>query len=175
MRVFLVTGYFLRILSLLFSSAKRYLCPAMEDSAYKQLLKDHRVNVTAGRVLLIRTICEAGHLMTLDEVAKEVPSIKKDNIRRTLKLFCDQKLMALKREENGAVLYEPSTTKNKRAEIETRARFYCTHCRQMFYMDNLVVPPLPLPEEWQIRQVNYSIEGICPECTAAIKSRGGRK
>ena len=49
--------------------------------------------------------------------------------------------------------------------------FYCECCQRTFCLKHIHVPVVQLPDGFTLRNINYVIKGLCPECTE--KSRRG--
>ena len=48
---------------------------------------------------------------------------------------------------------------------EPHIHFYCEECRRTFCIEDVKIPVVALPEGYRIETINYTVKGLCPECS----------
>ena len=46
-----------------------------------------------------------------------------------------------------------------------RSRTAADPCRRTFCIDDVKIPVVALPEGYRIDTINYTVKGLCPECS----------
>ena len=47
---------------------------------------------------------------------------------------------------------------------EMHCHFYCESCHKTFCLDHTHIPPVKVPEGYELHEVEYLLKGLCPEC-----------
>lgn len=126
------------------------------------LLQEHGVRLTANRLLIARALEQAGRPLSIGELEERIDSIDKSNIFRTLNTFKDAHLVHVL--EGEVVRYELCHSHSHHHDDDLHVHFYCTKCHKTFCLEDTPVPPVSVPEGYQVEQLSYLIRGICPEC-----------
>ena len=121
----------------------------MHDEAYfvAKLTLRH-IKPTATRLLIVR----------------EMPTIDKSTISRTLSLFLLHRLIHAIDDGSGALKYAVCADDCDCTVQDEHTHFYCEQCHRTFCLKQLSVPVVPLPDGFRLNSVNYVLKGLCPEC-----------
>jgi Fur family ferric uptake transcriptional regulator len=47
---------------------------------------------------------------------------------------------------------------------DLHVHFYCTRCHRTFCLESTPVPPVDVPEGYEVETKSYLLKGVCPEC-----------
>ncbi|WP_347157275.1 Fur family transcriptional regulator [Pontibacter chitinilyticus] len=84
---------------------------------------------------------------------------------RTLYAFEEQGLLHSINDVSGAVKYALCQEAcSPHQHHDNHIHFNCTSCGQTFCLNDVAIPPLPLPEGYQVNSLHFSAQGICKAC-----------
>lgn len=130
----------------------------------EHLLEEHGVKATPNRILVARALSNAGRPLSLMELEAQLDTIDKSNIFRALTAFKDAHLVHVLEDAGNGVRYELCHSHHHDHDDDMHVHFYCTRCRRTFCLEDIPVPPVPVPDGYQPESSSYLIKGICPEC-----------
>ena len=137
----------------------------MNTSTINKLLLGHDIKPTANRIVIARTLSEAGSPMSMKDLENKILTIDKSGIFRTLQLFRDHHLVHDVEDGEGNVRYELCNREHDDDEDDDlHAHFFCEQCHRTFCLDNTPIPVVSLPEGFKMTSINYMVKGICPDC-----------
>ena len=106
--------------------------------------------------------------MSLAELEHAIGTIDKSNIFRALTLFREKHLVHIIEDGDG-LRYELCHSNDHDHDDDQHPHFHCEQCRRTFCLDNTEIPPIPIPEGYEMHTANYIVRGICPECSRKKK------
>lgn len=127
------------------------------------MLQERSIKPTANRLLIVRTLVNAGRPLSMAEIESDAKTIDKSIISRTLSLFRDKHLVHAVEAGGDSVRYELCRSHFDDEHDDMHVHFYCERCHRTFCLDS-PVPSVEVPEGYQVTSVNYMIKGVCPEC-----------
>lgn len=136
------------------------------------LLEECGIKPTANRILVCRTLEEAGRPLSLTELEDSISSIDKSGIFRVLKLFSHNHFVHVIEDGSGGTRYElchSADHSHIHDDEDLHPHFYCLNCRQTFCLHDTPLPYVNLPEGFSQSSRNYVIKGLCPKCTKKLK------
>lgn len=136
----------------------------MEEQHLIQLMAQHGVKPTANRILIARALLDAGRPMSMTELESVVETIDKSNIFRALQAFREARLVHVLDDTGDGVRYELCHRHHDDEDDDVHVHFYCEKCRRTFCLEDTPIPPVSIPEGFDVQTVNYLIKGICPDC-----------
>ena len=136
----------------------------MEDASLIQLMEGHGVKPTANRIVIARALAAAGRPMSMTELETVVETIDKSNIFRTLQAFREAHLVHVLDDTGDGVRYELCHSHYEDGDDDVHVHFYCEKCHRTYCLEDIPVPPVPVPEGFDVLTVNYLIRGTCPDC-----------
>ncbi len=128
----------------------------------EHLMAEHGVKVTANRLLIARALEQAGRPLSMMELEERLESIDKSNVFRTLVAFKDAHLVHVL--EGDPVRYELCHSHHEGHDDDLHVHFYCVKCHKTYCLEEIPVPPVQVPEGYQVQEENYLLRGICPQC-----------
>jgi len=130
----------------------------------EHLLEEHGVKATPNRLLVARALANAGRPLSLMELEAELETIDKSAIFRTLGAFKDAHLVHVLEDSGEGVRYELCHSHHDDHDDDVHVHFYCTKCHRTFCLEDTPVPPVQVPEGYEVESVSYLLKGVCPEC-----------
>lgn len=135
----------------------------------EELLLEAGVRPTPNRILVFRSLLEAGVPLPLLELEARIATLERSSILRTLNVLTAAGLLHQMEDGRGVVNYElRSPRKGDAAPAgdsgEGHAHFYCEKCRRVVCLHGIPVPAFPLPEGYCLNSVNLMLKGVCPDC-----------
>ncbi len=136
----------------------------MKAEVCELLLQEHGVKPTANRIVVLRTLAEAGRPLSLTEMERRILTIDKSGVFRVLTLFREHHLVHVIDDGSGGVRYELCRSHHDGSDDDMHVHFYCERCHRTFCMEQMPIPPVEVPEGFSITSVNYVVRGVCPGC-----------
>lgn len=136
----------------------------MEDTHLIELMETHGVKPTANRIVIARALAQAGRPMSMTELETVVETIDKSNVFRTLQAFRDARLVHVLEDTGDGVRYELCHSHNDDGDDDVHVHFYCEKCHRTFCLEDTPVPPVCVPDGYDVATVSYLLKGICPDC-----------
>ena len=127
-------------------------------------LEQKGVKATANRMLVYQALADAGKPVSLADIEEKLVSLDKSSIFRVLTLFVDNDVAHSFSDGRGVVHYELCSDEGHCCHDNDHIHFYCERCRQTFCFENIRVPEIPLPPDFQSQEISLLVKGICPKC-----------
>lgn len=138
----------------------------MKMSVYEKRLEQRGVRPTALRMLIFRTLVEAGRPLSLGDMEDLLDTVDKSTIFRTLTLLLSHRLVHAIEDGSGSLKYEACDGKCACTVDDMHAHFFCQACQRTFCFRQIQVPQVALPDGFAVQSINYMIKGFCPDCAA---------
>lgn len=127
-------------------------------------MQEHGIRPTANRMLVIQALEDAPHPLSLAELEGRLVTLDKSSIFRVLTLFREKHLVHAIENGNNTLVYELCLSHNHDSDDDTHVHFFCERCQTTFCLTDTTIPPVGLPEGFQMHTSNYLIKGLCPDC-----------
>lgn len=153
-----------------------YLCKMLQGNTTETendrigLLERHEIRPTAVRLLVLREIEAFRDTFSMADLEEALESVDKSTIFRTLTLFADRHLLHMIEDGSGSTKYCLCRNDHDCGVDELHCHFYCEACQKTFCLDHTHVPAVRYPAGFEVRQIDYLLKGLCPECA----KKGGR-
>lgn len=141
----------------------------MEESVYLQKLARRSIKPTAIRLWVVRTLIEAKQALSLADLERQLDTVDKSTLFRTLSLFLSHHLIHGVDDGSGSLKYAVCEDCCKCTMEDQHTHFYCENCRKTFCIRSVRVPLVPLPNGFIPLHINYVIKGLCAECAEKKK------
>ncbi len=137
----------------------------MKSDECSALLTAHGVKPTANRIVVLRTLAEAGRPMSLTELENKILSIDKSGVFRALTLFREHQMVHVIEDGGDGVRYELCRSHHGHEhDDDQHAHFYCEQCGRTYCLETTPIPLVTLPQGFEMTSINYMVKGICPLC-----------
>ena len=130
----------------------------------EHLLEEHGVKATPNRLLVAKALAGAGRPLSLMELEAQLETIDKSAIFRALGAFKEAHLVHVLEDSGDGVRYELCHSHHGDHDDDVHVHFYCTRCHRTFCLEDTPIPPVKVPEGYELEGVSYLIKGVCPEC-----------
>ena len=136
----------------------------MEEKKYLDLLAKRDIQPTAIRILVLRTMMQAGRSVSLLDLETMLDTVDKSTIFRTLTLFLEHDVVHAFEDGRGVLCYELCEEKGACDHHDGHIHFYCESCQRSFCMEDIHIPSFELPEGFYPHSISFVIKGECPDC-----------
>ena len=126
----------------------------------EQQLQAHGIHPTAARILVLQKLSVLTYPVSMTELETELETMDKSTIFRTLNVLLEHHAIHSFEDGSGSTKYEICRCESTVCRVENRhIHFYCEGCR------DVKIPVVTLPEGYHIDTINYTVKGLCPECS----------
>lgn len=139
-------------------------------AVYEAVLTAHGIRPTSVRLLVYRAIEAFTDTFSLTDLEDALESVDKSTLFRTLTLFAEHHLLHEIEDGSGSKKYCLCRNDHACRVDELHCHFYCEACHKTFCLDHTQVPVVRYPDGFELRQIDYLLKGLCPECSR--KQRG---
>lgn len=131
---------------------------------YEQILSQEGIRVTAIRLLVLKAIYnQIEGAFSLQDVVDLLETADQSSVFRTLILFAEKGLLHLIDDGSGVQKYCVCHCEDHHHH-HGHIHFNCTVCHKTFCLTEVPIPPVPIPQGFEIEESEYIIKGICPDC-----------
>ena len=134
------------------------------DNNPEALMSAHGIRPTANRILILKTLLQAGRPLSLTEIETALESVDKSIISRTLTAFRRHHLLHAV-SDGSSIRYEVCHCTEAEEDTDRHVHFHCERCGRTYCLEDLPVPPVSCPDGFRVESAEYVLHGICPACT----------
>ena len=138
----------------------------MKTEDYATILETAGIRPTSTRLLIYEAIASPPDTFSLGTLEKQLDSIDKSVIFRTLVLFHEHHLIHSVDDGSGSHKYCIFHNHSQCNESEEHCHFYCEVCHNTYCLNQDLIPHIDLPEGFIARKVNYIVKGVCAKCAS---------
>ncbi len=135
-----------------------------DEDFYIEKLQKHGIKPTAIRLLVLRQLFRNDEMLSLPDLINLLKTVDKSTLSRTLSLFLKQNLIHSISDGMGATKYALCDDDVRSTPQEDHVHFCCVSCQRTFCLKNIHAPAVHLPSGFIVKDFNYIIKGLCPEC-----------
>lgn|SRR5574344_851587 len=136
----------------------------MDEKFFLDKLEHREIRPTSTRILVLKEMIRGDEAVSLPELERFLPTVDKSTISRTLSLFLLHRLIHVIDDGSGALKYSVCEDDCDCSIDEEHTHFYCIKCHRTFCLRHIAVPIVELPGGFVMKDINYVIKGLCPEC-----------
>lgn len=133
-------------------------------TATESILSESGIRPTSNRILVLKELLDSTRPLSLSELEKNIHTLDKSSIFRTLSTFLEHHLIHPIEDGRGIVRYEICHGKNSCTVNDMHVHFYCESCHNVYCFEDIPTPIVSLPHGFSIHTLNYMLKGICPKC-----------
>lgn len=139
-----------------------------QNNEAEALLLAHDVKPTAVRVLVLRALQASPYALSLSELEGRLGTVDKSSISRTLSLFFERHLVHSIDDGEGIVKYatcaEHCHCHDDDGFSDLHLHFTCLRCHRTYCLRGLPLPPVTIPQGFEVTTAEYMLKGICDAC-----------
>lgn len=136
-----------------------------ESHTEEEHLQKHGIRPTSVRILVWRAISKKTQTFSLSDVECMLPEMDRSSIFRALRLFSENQLLHEIDDGSGSCKYCLCRCQEHSHHLN-HIHFSCIKCGKTYCLEHTIIPQVELPEGFEMREAEYVIKGICPNCTA---------
>ncbi|MFN4082426.1 MAG: Fur family transcriptional regulator [Bacteroidia bacterium] len=135
-----------------------------EQSA--QLLKQNGLKKTPARLYVLNSLITSKYAISYNILEKETKNVAdRITLYRILKSFEQKGIIHKTIDHEGLPKYALCHDNcNNSHHYDNHVHFNCTKCNQTICLDAVDIPAVTLPKGYQIKELSFSINGICKQC-----------
>lgn len=135
-------------------------------------LKQKGVKPTSIRELVLKVLLSNQNPTSLAELEAQLETIDKSTLFRTLNLFEKHHIVHAFEDGSGSLKYEACPNPHDCLLEDRHIHFYCTQCKQTLCIPSALIPVVEMPKGFVMESVNYTVKGLCPNCSKSITEKG---
>jgi len=132
------------------------------------ILEGHGLRNTPVRRALLQILSDRSHAISHAELEQHMDgSVDRVTLYRTLNTFEEKGILHKVLDREGTARFALChDTCSSHHHVDEHLHFHCLQCARVFCLHVAQFPDVSLPPQFQVRQIQLSAEGICPECAA---------
>ena len=135
----------------------------MEEKVYLDKLAKRDIKPTAIRLLILKSMMEAGRAVSQLDLETLLDTVDKSTISRTITLFLSHHLIHSIDDGSGSWKYAVCDDSCNCVLKDLHSHFYCEKCHRTFCLEKIHIPVIDLPKGFTLHSVNYVVKGVCAE------------
>jgi Fur family transcriptional regulator, ferric uptake regulator len=139
----------------------------MNMKEIKQLLKPYSLKLTLPRLKVLEIFVSNAKAITYAELLGLTDQVfDRVTVYRTLRSFEELGIIHRIVGVNSSVNYALSITSdaNKKEPHQQHLHFGCTNCHSVYCLNDQLVPPITLPDIYEVHSLSMIIVGTCRMC-----------
>lgn len=137
----------------------------MTNDIYEQELSAAQIRITAVRLLIWRTLREKiNDAFSLSDVQDVLYTVDKSTLFRTLTLFSEQGLLHTIDDGSGMQKYCVCRGSADERHHHHHIHLTCTRCHKTWCLEDVEVPHVPVPDDFEVTEREYIVKGVCRHC-----------
>ncbi len=137
------------------------------DQHITHLLQEADLRVTKSRKLVLSHLDQAGDTaISSNDIEQSLSGIDRITLYRILKSFEESGLIHSVSDGSGKTKYAMCSHECSGGEHhDNHLHFYCRVCDTTTCLDQVVLPTVQLPKDYQLEEKRFVATGICKDCT----------
>jgi len=133
---------------------------------FVSLLRRHNLKVTQPRLSVLHLIAEKDTAISQPELEKLIGDlVDRVTLYRVLATFEEKGILHRIFDLHGTATYALcSTDCNEHHHHDEHVHFICSACNSIYCLDPIELPPIHLPEGYQLHAVGVNAVGLCANC-----------
>jgi Fe2+/Zn2+ uptake regulation proteins len=127
-------------------------------------LNNRNIKPTAMRELVLDILIEQKVAISLSDLEQKFQKSDKVTLYRTLKTFEEKKLIHSIDDGTGAVKYALCKESCQCHPEDLHVHFFCLKCQHTFCLNDIPIPSINLPVNFDIENINMVVKGVCSNC-----------
>ncbi len=134
-----------------------------------QLLAHHSLRQTPMRQAVLAVLTAATYALSGSEIEQQLGAgTDRITLYRTLKSFEENGLIHRVMDATDIIRYAACSIEcSAQAHFDNHVHFKCTSCQHIYCLNQVAIPAVTLPAQFQAQTRDYLLGGICRECQPA--------
>ena len=134
------------------------------NDKYIEILSKHGIRPTSVRILVLKAISNYHDTFSLSDLEADLESVYKSSIFRALILFAEHHVVHVMEDGSGSTKYCYCHNDHDCAVEELHCHFYCEKCHKTYCLEDIHIPIVNYPKDFELHEVEYLLKGLCPHC-----------
>ncbi|NVO31976.1 Fur family transcriptional regulator [Hymenobacter lapidiphilus] len=133
-------------------------------------LSQHGLRQTPVRRSVLQVLADAAFALSGSEIEQQLPAgTDRITLYRTLKSFEESGLIHRVIDSTDVVRYAACSIEcSAKAHFDNHVHFKCTICQHIYCLNQVAIPAVTLPAQFQVVSRDYLLAGVCRECQPAV-------
>ncbi|NVO83850.1 Fur family transcriptional regulator [Hymenobacter terrestris] len=133
-------------------------------------LSQHGLRQTPVRRSVLQVLADAAFALSGSEIEQQLPAgTDRITLYRTLKSFEESGLIHRVIDSTDVVRYAACSIEcSAEAHFDNHVHFKCTICQHIYCLNQVAIPTVTLPAQFQVVSRDYLLAGVCRECQPAV-------
>ena len=140
-------------------------------SLAKEILKSNGLKLTENRRVILNQFISTEYALSYGDIDSMIKrKLDKVTVYRTLKSFEENGIIHEVVDGGSQVKYALCNSKSCSSEHhnDTHIHFKCNDCEKTYCIDDIMIPQIKLPSEFQQESQSVFIQGKCEKCKTTI-------
>ena len=130
-----------------------------------ELLKSHKLKVTEARTLVLDAFSDKNYALSHSELETILDNkLDRVTLYRTLSSFESKGLIHRVHKGDKVLRYAMCKGECSSNHVDSHVHFSCSECDHIYCMDDLEIPKVQVPNNFQVNNFYFLIEGVCEAC-----------
>jgi Fur family ferric uptake transcriptional regulator len=136
-----------------------------------QTLHRHKLRATPIRRAVLEVMLDTPFALSSHEVEQLLPTgTDRITLYRTLRALNEKGLIHQVIDGSDTIRYAACSMEcSADAHFDNHVHFKCTVCRHIFCLNQVAIPTVPLPNNFEVNTRDYLLVGVCGTCPPAPK------
>lgn len=134
------------------------------DNSIDHTLSKRNIRPTAMRELVLEVLIKLKTAISLADLEQKFKKADRVTLYRTLKTFEENKLIHRIDDGTGAVKYALCTESCQCCPEDLHVHFLCSKCKKTYCLNDIPIPSVILPVNFELEGINMVVKGICANC-----------
>ncbi len=132
----------------------------------EDILQSHGLRRTQIRLEILQIFMKQDHALSVNDLEKMLQaSHDRVTLYRALNSFEENGILHQTPDQGGGMRYALCVDDcSGHHHKDEHAHFICDSCNQTFCLQEIKVPDVKIPEDYQLNSVSYTMNGVCKEC-----------
>lgn len=136
----------------------------MDNAEIEAVLAGKGIKPTANRILVLNALMQASRPVSLADLEAALHPMDKASVFRVLELFAEKEVIHVIEDGSRSLKYEFCHSPSHHSVSDQHVHFYCEKCDKVYCFDDIAVPQVEIPADFQVKSINFMFKGICPDC-----------
>lgn len=133
-------------------------------SSIDRKLSKRNVRPTAMRELVMEALIEQKTAISLSDLEMKFKKADRVTLYRTLKTFEENKLIHHIDDGTGSIKYALCAESCQCEPEDLHVHFLCKKCHKTYCLNDIPIPSVILPANFELEGINMVVNGICENC-----------
>ena len=135
------------------------------NAIFEQRLEERGIKPTSVRLLVFKAMLDYPQAFSLADMENVLDTVDKSTLSRTIALFHEKLLIHSIDDGSGSIKYSVCNPDCSCSLKDLHAHFYCNRCKTTHCLENVSIPKVQLPPNFELESINFVLKGLCDQCS----------